>query len=155
MMAKIQELENLLHDKIPMAKLMGTRILSIDGLRLNLALPLSINRNHKQTLFGGSLYSGSALACYGMFLWGLREAGITSEDIVIAEGNIKYAHPVDVDAEIIAEWPDIETRTAFFQTLQKKGKARIEMRANIITEKSICATFTGQFVAKIPQTRTL
>lgn len=143
----LAELQNLLNDKIPITKEMGGEIISVDPFQLILKFPLHPNRNHKGTLFGGSLYSGSALACYGLFLWNLRQEGIASDNIVIGEGTIKYLKPVDHNAEIVAHWGTDEARPQFFDSLKRRGKACVEMKAQILVGGNLCAIFIGSFVA--------
>lgn len=141
-------LESLLHTKIPISKAMDIRVESLSPMELIMTLPIDVNHNHKGTVFGGSLYSGSACACYGLFLWGLREAAFATEDLVIAEGHIRYLKPVGTDARIVACWPEPSSQSEFFKSLQQKGKARIEMKAKIFSLGEQCAEFSGIFVAK-------
>lgn len=147
------ELEKILLTEIPLSRAMGFRDLRLESSSLpttdslQLTLPLVPNKNHKGTLFGGSLYAGATLACYGLFLMQLRERGFTSNDLVIAQGEIKYLAPVVEDALIQARWPSEQEKEKFFSTLKLKQKARIAMSAEISTQGKICAQFTGQFVA--------
>lgn len=153
---KAQLLEDLLRKEIPISQAMGFHDLKlhtdpIDQTEsLTVTLPLEPNRNHKGTLFGGSLYAGSALACYGLFLMRLRDQGIQSNDLVIAKGEIKYLAPVNQDASIRAQWPSLQEMELFFKTLQTKKKARIPMTAEISVQGKICAQFIGHFVAQLP-----
>jgi thioesterase domain-containing protein len=146
---KAPELEKLLKTEIPISASMGFRDLQIETDALSLTLPLRPNKNHKGTLFGGSLYAGCALACYGLFLMRLREQGVQSNDLVIANGEIKYIAPVDEDATIRARWPSLKEKEQFFKTLEIKKKARIPMTAEVSVKGKICAVFTGQFVAHL------
>jgi len=99
-----QDLEKLLKTTIPLSEHMGVHSFNLSAESLSLILPLYPNRNHKQTLFGGSLYSASALACYGLFLAGLRAAEISTDNIVISHGDMKYLAPVNDDALVVAKW---------------------------------------------------
>jgi thioesterase domain-containing protein len=147
---QIVALQNLLLNEIPLAASMGVRILALDDMTLDLALPLLPNRNHKNTLFGGSLYSASALACYGLFLNGLEDQGFRTKNIVIGDGDIKYFAPVTGDAVVRAEWPSAEEKSAFFDQLKHKGKARVRMKAGIEENGRPACEFTGRFVAFFP-----
>jgi thioesterase domain-containing protein len=143
------DLEKLLKNEIPISNQMGIQDFKIANHRLNLTLPLQPNRNHKMTMFGGSLYSASALACYGLFLSGLRGQSFQTNDIVISEGGMRYLAPVDADARIQAQWNSDEEMQKFFQTLKTKKKARVLMRAEVKIQDRLCAEFSGMFVAKI------
>ncbi len=144
-----QELENLLKTEIPIAAHLAIHSLHLANDELTLTLPLTPNINHKGTLFGGSLYSGCALACYGLFLSGLQVHSFTTKDIVIAEGNIRYRAPVQEDAKIRAQWNSREEKDHFFQTLKLRKKAKVLMTAQILVDEKICAEFSGYFVAHI------
>jgi thioesterase domain-containing protein len=141
------ELEKILKTGIPISDEMGIQDLQIKGHELSLKLPLAPNVNHKKTIFGGSLYSSCALACYGLFLSGLRDQAIPTNDIVISEGNMRYLAPVDGDATVTAQWNSADEMSKFFQTLKSKRKARVLMRAQVRVATGICAEFSGHFVA--------
>ncbi len=143
------DLLKILTSGIPISEKMGIRDLKISGHELSLTLPIAPNANHKQTMFGGSLYSSCALACYGLFLSGLRQRSIKTNDIVISEGTMRYVAPVDEDATVKALWNSAEEMDRFFQTLQAKKRARVLMRAQVLTTGKVAAEFSGFFVAQI------
>ncbi len=147
---QISELQNLLNREIPLSQHMGAQIQKIDPMELLMYLPLNANKNHKNTLFGGSLYAACALSCYGLFLSGLRDKGILTQNIVIADGNIRYLQPVTQDTVVKAEWPTKIEKSDFFDQLKAKGKARITMKATITENQLIACEFTGRFVAFNP-----
>lgn len=144
-----KQLEELLHREIPISRQMGVRDLDVKNESVSLLLPITPNRNHKSTLFGGSLYSASALACYGLFLAGLAERGLPGNNIVIAEGNIKYLKPVTGDIRIRAVWNTSEEKERFFQTLLNKKKARVVMNARSEEGGQICTEFASSFATWI------
>ena len=143
------QLEQIFKNEIPISEQLGVEVKSLTETQIELLLPLSPNRNHKGTLFGGSIYSGCALACYGVFLAQLRALNIQTMDIVISKGEIKYLAPVTGDAIIRAGYRSIEEKTEFFRTLKAKNKARLAMVAQVFTGNTLCAEFVGDFVAKI------
>jgi thioesterase domain-containing protein len=144
---RISDIEALLKKDIPISAEMGVRDFQLDSEGLQFCLPLQPNVNHKGTLFGGSLYSAGALGCYALFLSGLREASLHTNNIVISEGHIQYNFPVEGDAQVIAHWSSLQDRSQFFQTLKSKKKARVQMKAEIWSAGKACALFTGSFVA--------
>jgi len=143
----VAELEKLLKADIPISKEIGIHDLQIQNNKLTLQVPLAPNFNHKKTMFGGSLYSAGALACYGLFLSGLRSQDVQTNDIVISEGSMRYMAPVRGDAMIQAQWESEAEMTRFFQNLKSKKKARVLMRAQVRVQNQICAEFSGHFVA--------
>jgi len=144
------ELGQLLTTEIPIAGEIGIRNFKLSSDQFSFELPLDPNRNHKGTLFGGSLYSAGALSCYGLFLVGLRGSSIGTNNIVIAEGQMKYKAPVDQDAKVVASWNSDLEKEQFFKTLTLKNKARVLMRAHVFIGDQVCAEFSGLFVAQIP-----
>ena len=142
-----QDLAALLQKEIPLSQHMGVRDFKVASDEVSLLLPLKPNINHKSTLFGGSLYSASALACYGLFLAGLRENGVDTNNIVIAEGNIKYTNPVTADAKVVATWSSAADKERFFKTLLAKKKARVMMTAKSYVNGQVCTDFNSLFAA--------
>lgn len=146
------ELQNLLKTEIPIATHIAVHSFKLGDNELSLQLPLQPNVNHKGTLFGGSLYSACALACYGLFLSGLQMGAIHTNNIVIGEGQIRYMVPVDEDATVKASWNSDEEREQFFGTLHSKRRARVLMRAQVLVKDTVCAEFSGSFVAQLEPT---
>ncbi len=144
-----KELQELLFAEIPISKSMGLTVSSVDPLSVQIGFRLEENRNHKKTAFGGSQYTACTLACYGLFLSAIREQGFMTNDIVIAEGRIKYSLPVKHDFCASAQW-DQATKAEFFNKLKKKSKARVTLRATLEANGSPCAEFEGLFVASLP-----
>jgi thioesterase domain-containing protein len=141
------ELEKILKTGIPISEVMGIHDLKISGSELSLQIPIEPNLNHKQTMFGGSLYSACALACYGLFLAGLRQHSVPTNDIVISAGSMRYLAPVRQAALVKARWESDKDMEKFFRSLQTKKKARVLMRAQIFVGEINCAEFSGHFVA--------
>lgn len=142
------ELLKLLNQEIPISKQMGISVFSVDELSCILKVELKPNLNHKGTGFGGSLYSCCAFAGYGLFLNGLRLNHFSTNDIVIAHGEIQYLLPVDSDFEVKAQWSSDSERKNFFGQLISKKKARTALHVQIHCRGQICAEFKGLFVAK-------
>lgn len=142
-------LERLILETIPLARAMDLKVLEFDEARLALSAPLAANVNDKGCAFGGSLISLMTLACWGLIMLKLQEAGLKA-DVYVQDSEIKYLAPVW--DELIAEshldtsqnWPE------FVGQLQAKGKARVTMHAEVtaIEGGGVACRFTGQFVAK-------
>lgn len=140
------QLQNLLLNEIPITKSMGLCINTVSAEKIEILFKLAENRNHKGTAFGGSQYTACVLACYGLFLVGIRDKGYQTNNIVIAEGKIKYKSPVEQDFIVKAEW-GLKTKTHFFKTLTHKKKAKVQLSATVTVRDHICAHFQGDFVA--------
>ena len=143
-----QELEQVLHEDIPLTREMGIKVLSWQGHQLRLHLPLEPNINHKSTMFGGSLYCAAVLAGWGWLHLRLREAGIDDGHIVIHEGQISYPLPVTADAVAICDAPDEVVWGKFLRTYKRYGRARLTLPTRIVNQDSeeVAVSFSGQFV---------
>lgn len=146
-MTKI-ELQNLFYKEIPISEKMGVEVLNLTPSDLQLLVSLELNKNHKGTAFGGSQYSACALACYGLFLSSIREYGHNTNNIVIANGSIKYISPVTENFIIKASW-ETDLKNHFFKTLNEKKKSKVNLTANILDKNKdeIRSVFNGEFVA--------
>lgn len=141
------QLQNQLEQEIPITKTLGFKVVSLNPSEAKCLLPLQPNINHKQTLFGGSQYSGCALACYSLFLFNVRELKETTNNIVVSKAEISYKKPVLEDANIIASWPSEEERSHFLESLERKGKARVRLLARVISSDDLLLSeFQGHFV---------
>lgn len=106
------------------------------------------NKNHISTVFGGSLYCFAALASYGLIWATLIGREMMIENIVIADGAIKYLAPVKGDFEVRCPAPSSQALEIFFQGLQKKGKARLLLTAEVTWNEKVCAVFKGTYVSR-------
>lgn len=141
------QLQNQLENEIPITKTLGFKINSLSLQEAKCLLPLQPNINHKQTLFGGSQYSGCALACYSLFLFNVRGLKETTNNIVVSKAEISYKKPVTEDAQIVATWLSDEERVHFLESLQRKGKARVRLLARVIgADDLLLSEFQGHFV---------
>lgn len=148
MIDQAQNLENVLHQDIPLTREMHMRVISWQGRQLRLHLPLAPNVNHKSTLFGGSLYCGAVLAGWGWLYLRLKEAGVEDGHIVIQEGQISYPLPVKNDAVAICDAPDDATWDRFLKMYARRGRARLTLNTRIVAEGSddTAVAFVGQYV---------
>ncbi len=143
-MTSVAQLEQLLHEDIPISRAMGVRVASYDGARLRLAAELAPNLNHKCTAFGGSLFSVAVLCGWGLLHLKLHETGL-HKHIVIQESAIRYLRPVDTD--IVAECrSDGEALARFLRTLQKHDRARLSLDVAILQGAQPAVEFSGRYV---------
>jgi len=143
-MSLARQIQELLHNKIPITRALGVRVESYDGARLVLSAPLAANVNHLGTAFGGSLNALAVLSGYGLLWLELQEADC---HIVIRESSISYDHPVRGEIRATCVRPKAELLAKFKQTFHEKGKARIALTATIEDEGITCVRFRGIFVA--------
>ena len=135
------------YDSMPPVAVMQ---LAIDGYadhRLRLRAPLSRHVNDKGCAFGGSLASLMTLAGWGLVWLELEAAGLEA-DIYVADSRIRYLAPLYDDLQVTAsaapdaDWP------GFVAPRRERGRARIELVANVpLPDGRIATDFTGRYVA--------
>ena len=138
-----RRLEAYLHAHIPLVRHMQARVDRCNADGLTLSAPLTANLNHERTAFGGSLDSLAMLACWGL-VWLLLEPGPAAR-IVVAESQMQFLRPVTDTLIAHCALPEPAARQTFFDTLQRRNKARIELHAEIMQAHAVGAKFAGCF----------
>jgi thioesterase domain-containing protein len=123
---------------------MGMRVTYYDGTSLKLDAPLAPNTNHKSTAFGGSLYSIAVLCGWGLLHLKLADVRM-HKYIVIQESTIRYLHPVMHDLHAECRLDDAAFKH-FFQTLNKRGRARLSLDVVITDDGRTAVEFCGRYV---------
>jgi thioesterase domain-containing protein len=140
----LRETTAYLHEQIPLTRAMGAQVAAYDGAQLVVTAPLALNHNHLGTAFGGSLNTLATLAGYA-FLW--LELHDRTAHIVIRKSQVQFTRPVRSELRAICYAPDPAALTGFRESFARKGKARLELRVEIIEDGAVAVTFTGTFVA--------
>lgn len=143
-MSSARQLQELLHDKIPITRAMGVKAEDYDGQRLVLSAPLDANVNHLGTAFGGSLDALAVLSSYGL-LW--LELQDDECHLVIRDSTISYERPVRGELRAVCVSPGAEALAAFKKNYRRKGRARIVLSATVEDGGVLAARFRGTFVA--------
>jgi thioesterase domain-containing protein len=139
-------LQTYLAEQIPLSAAIGVKVVSASPRKVVLSAPLSNNINHKKTAFGGSLHAVATLAC-----WSLLHLNIgSSYQIVIANSETDFLSPVTTDFIAACTMPGEEEWARFCKTLQRRGKARLQLTANISCNTLSCnkqpaVVYSGQF----------
>ncbi|WP_448953305.1 thioesterase domain-containing protein [Labrys neptuniae] len=140
------ELEADLHDNIPLTRAMQIKVLEIGPDFVRLGAPLAANINHHRTAFGGSLATLATLAAWSLAQLKLRQAGLDCS-LVVGSVHMDYLAPVEGDfsaRSVLAEpekWPHV------LETFARRGKARIQVLAEIDYDGRCAARFKGDFAA--------
>lgn len=138
---KTAELKKFLYASMPLCSAMQLDVMMAEPDHVILSAPLAPNINHKKTAFGGSLHSVATLACFS-----LVHVNVKGE-IVIAGSEIEYLAPVTDDFQAECKMPDSFEWDRFLKIFQKKGRARIQLSAEIWQGKQLAVKFKGTFVA--------
>jgi len=144
----LQELQETLYVDIPLTKHLALKVDTYDNERLVLRAPLAQNINHKGTAFAGSLNAVVTLSGWGLLWLVLKEIGVRAV-IVIQDSTSNYLLPVKDDFSACCYKPDEAQIARLKQMLLKKGRARLELKAEIIADQKVAVTFQGRYVVSL------
>lgn len=134
---------------IPLTRAMDLRVEGLEGESLVLAAPLAANVNDKGCAFGGSLASLMTLAAWGWIEHALELRGVAA-DIYVKDSRLRYLAPVWSDFRALAQPGAAADPARFFTTLERRGKARLQMYATVpLTEGGTAASLEAEFVAML------
>jgi thioesterase domain-containing protein len=141
-----QEIEQYLHRHIPLSAAMGVRVRVATPDRVELAAPLAPNINHHETLFGGSGAAIATLCAWTLVHLRLRHDRVRAQ-LVIQRNAMSYDEPVEGDFTAVCARPDEETWRRFLTMIERRGRGRITMNAQLLYRSRAVASFEGDFVA--------
>jgi|SRR5579885_1438333 len=136
-------LQAYMHAHIPLVAQMQVKVVSADASGLQLTAPLAPNINHERSAFGGSLASLMTLACWG-WLW-LQLEEQEGLHIVVKEAQLSYLKPVTAMLDARCAPPAAEELRKFQDTLARRGKARLELKAETLQDGAVAASYRGSF----------
>ena len=143
-----RKLVTFMRDEIPLAQTMDLQLHAANDTQLSIAAPLAPNINDKGCAFGGSLVSVMTLTGWGLVELELRMRGLDC-DVFVGESTVRYLEPVWSDFLSEARLADGAGWATFFDTLDARGRARIEVVCQVPgTGDKPAATLEARFVAK-------
>jgi thioesterase domain-containing protein len=142
---RLRALQETLYREIPITKHLGITVESYDDEQLTLKAPIEPNRNHKQTAFAGSLNAVMTLAGWGLLWLVLGEQDLATT-IVIQDSESSYLRPVTTDFSARCRKPNSARLVRFENMLRNKGKARLELLAEIDEGEEVAVLFKGRYV---------
>ncbi|OOG49476.1 YiiD C-terminal domain-containing protein [Rhodanobacter sp. C01] len=144
-----QQLVRFIRDEIPLARTMDLQLGESSDEMLSLLAPLAPNVNDKGCAFGGSLVSLMTLSGWALVELALRRQGHDC-DVFVAESSVRYLAPLWQDFRSEARLAADADWTTFFNTLNARGKARIEVSCVVPGDGGKpAATLSARFVAKV------
>jgi thioesterase domain-containing protein len=141
-----QELEQYLHDAIPLSRAMQISVLELTETCALLGAPLAPNVNHRGTVFGGSACTLSILACWSLLYCRLQDR-VPAASLVLQSNSMSYQRPVAQPFSARAELAPDARWAEFVRTLERRGKARICVCARLLCAGEEAGRFAGEFVA--------
>ena len=140
------QLERYLHQAIPLSRAMQVSVLEASEYQVLLAAPLAPNLNHRGTVFGGSASTLATLAAWTLLYWRLRSQQ-PAASVVLQSCSMRYLHPIATAFSARATLRAEEPWALFRRTLERRGKARIAVSAEVLDGGVPAAQFLGEFVA--------
>lgn len=140
------ELERYLHEHIPLSRAMEVSVVSATPSEVLLNAPLAPNINHRDTVFGGSASAICILAAWSLVHVRLREAGVAAR-LVIQRNTMEYVRAVEGAFAARAVLADQQDWQRFVRTLERRGRARIDVNAALESAGTTAGTLGGTFVA--------
>ncbi len=139
-------LAQVLAEELPITQSLGITVREIGRDRVVLAMPLAANRNHKGTVFAGSLNAVATLAGWSLLWQVMREAGIQAH-VVIQDSSVRYLVPAQSDVVAEATPPDAAALEQALLLLARRGRARVALEAVVRDrETQVVATLSGRYV---------
>lgn len=146
-MTQIEEFQAALHSAIPITRALGLRVAAYDAAGLALTAPLAPNRNDKGTVFAGSLNTALTLAGWGLLWLALREHGRAGV-VIIQDSSIEYLRPVADDFVARCARPAPAELERLLATLERRGRARIELAGEIVEGGQVAVMFRARYVVQ-------
>lgn len=133
--------------RIPLSTAMGIELAEWGTDRAVIRAPFAANKNHVETIFGGSLYAVAALTCYALFRAITLEFALNNDQLVIKTGTIDYRAPVRGDFVVTSLRPADGAVEKFAETYRRHGKARLNLVAEVrSSDGALGAVFQGDYV---------
>jgi thioesterase domain-containing protein len=140
------ELERYLHANIPLSAAMQVQVRTAGADHVQLFAPLGPNINHRDTAFGGSISALATLAAWSLLRLRLQSGGHDAR-LVIQRNAVNYEEAIRGDFVALARLTDETRWERFVSMLERRGRARISLGAQVMSGGRIAATFEGEFVA--------
>jgi thioesterase domain-containing protein len=143
---KRRELQQFLHEHIPLSKAMGVQVQKSDPEHVVLSAPLDPNTNHQSTVFGGSASAVAILAAWSLLYVRLGQAGLQSR-LVIQQNTMIYERPIADKFIASSTVGDPSSWEKFQEMLKRKRRARITIKVTIRCHGEKVGEMNGDFVA--------
>ena len=136
------ELQTFLHRNIPASAALSLGIAESSPQRVVLTAPLSPNRNHHHTVFGGSMAMAATLC--GWSLVHLNHPEYAGK-IVIQESRIRYTRPATGSLTAVCAKTDPEAWVHCRKMLADRGKGKITVACTLFSNDAEVAQFEGKY----------
>lgn len=141
-----QDLEGFLLRRIPLAKFMRVAVLEVEPDSVVLTAPLEPNSNVHQTLFGGSAASVALIAAWSLLFTRMSAEAVTGA-VVVHRHSMTYLKPVLGQFTAHGRFATPDAWRDFVDALDRKGRGRIGLDADLHFNGEVAAHLKGEFYA--------
>lgn len=141
-----QELQAYLHAHIPLSAAMQVQVEMVTDDHVLLSAPLAPNINHRETVFGGSASALTILSAWSLLHVRLRRHGVAAR-LVIQSNRMDYLKPVAGAFSAHSSLASPEQWPGFLRMLERRGRARAVVVADLLDGDEVAGRFEGEFVA--------
>jgi len=145
-----EALEEYLRGHIPLSAAMDVRVDRADPDGIVISAPLEPNINHRDTVFGGSASALAILAGWALVHVRLSRDRDAPHRIVIQRNEVEYLAPIEGRFRARVPAPDHADWDRFLRILERRGKSRIGIDAEILVGEEVVGVLSGQYVALPP-----
>lgn len=138
-------LADYLHEHIPLSRAMEVSVIGASADEVVIDAPLEPNINVHGTMFGGSAAVLGLLAAWSVLHLRLEAEGIANQ-LVIHRTEMEYLKPISGKTRAVARLDGADW-AGFVHTLERRGKARLKVAAELWFGGAIAARLIGEFVA--------
>lgn len=142
------ELQQVLHQRIPITRSMGITVETLTDDGLALKAPLHINYNDKLTAFAGSLSAILTLSGWAM-LYVLMDRLQKPARIAVFESSMTYFKPVTHDFLAVCRPPPSAAIEQLKRSLETRQRGRIAMSSKIMDNDEPAVTFNGTYAVHV------
>ncbi len=142
----VEELTKYINEHIPVTAHLGAKVTFYDGEKLEIHAPLEPNLNHRNTAFGGSLSALAILSAWALLFIKMKEHKLQAQ-LVIQKSSFDFTEPIEDDFTASCLAPNEADWNKFLTTLNKRGKARIQLDSSIVTAHNEGGNHSGSYVA--------
>lgn len=139
------KLERSILQRIPQTRNLGIQIAKIEENQLTVNGAFAPNKNHLDIVFGGSIAAISITTAWALVQHKVEQAGLAGH-LVIKRQQVDYLLPVKTDFSCEACFLSEDAWAEFVDTYQAKGRARITVTAQVLSEGKTTSRFEGVFV---------
>ena len=149
----LEQLNKTLQHEIPLTEALAVTLSDYRNNSLTVNAPLAPNINHKQTAFGGSLYSVAVLAGWALVNLRLSEHDTLLQQraqVVIYHSEMQYMKAVHGDFSAKVTQSAALQNPRFIQRLLRFGKNSCLESIEILEQNEVKARLNAKYVVVLP-----